>query len=116
MAIINPSTEQIEKALSLVEPSNMITDARYAMTMDGCSFATNRDGLNLHIGKNNIKVIRHFFIYGGLENGTNASVQHVLVDIDMYPKQNIIDSGYNPVHPREIPELFKNMETTIYEV
>jgi len=116
MAIMNPSLEQVEKALSLVEQSNIITDARYAMTNDGCSFATVRDGFNLHVGINTIKAVRQFFVYGGLENGANASVQHVLVNIDMYPKQNIIDSGYIPVHPREIPELFKSMETSIYEV
>ena len=116
MAIINPSFEQIEKALSLVEPSNMITDARYAMTKDGTAFATVREGFNLHVGINTIKANRQIFVYGGLENGTNASVQHILVNIDMYPKQNITNGGYIPVHPREIPEIFKNMETTIYEV
>ena len=116
MTIHNPSVEQIEKALSLVEPSNMITDVRYAMTKDGYSFATVRDGLNLHVGINTIKAVRQFFVYGGLENGTNASVQHVLVNVDRYPKQSVIDSGYIPVHPREIPELFSNIVTTIYEV
>ena len=116
MTIHNPTTEQIERALSLVESSNVITDARYAMSMDGCSFATVRDGMNLAVGKNLIKAVRQIFVYGGLEKGTTASVQHVLVHIDMYPKQKIIESGFNPVHPGEIPSLFANMETTIYEV
>jgi len=116
MKINNPSLEQIEKALSLTEPSSVITDGRYAMTMDGCSFATRRDGLNLHVGINTIKAKRQICVYGGLENGTTASLQCVLENIDMYPKQNIIDSGYIPVHPSDIPELYRDMETVIYEV
>ena len=116
MAIQNPTVEQVEKALALVEPPNVITDTRYAMAMDGCSFATVKDGLNLAVGINLIKAVRQIFVYGGLEKGTTASVTHTLVDIDMYPKHRIIESGFNPVHPSDIPRLFANMQTTIYEV
>jgi len=106
--ISNPTADQIEKALSLARPSNAITGDRYAMTTDGTAFLTKG---TLAVGRNLIKAIRYITIYGGV----TANVQHILENIDMYPKQNITGNSYIPVHPNEIPELFKNMETTIYE-
>ena len=112
MIIENPSQEQIAQALALVEESNAITDHRYAMTADGTAFLTSDDCCgHMAVGINRIKAVRQIFTY----NGTTARVMHVLVGIDMFPKQNITNRGYIAVHPSEIPELFKNLETTIYK-
>ena len=111
--IKNPSMEQIEKALSLVAPSNVITDSRYAMTADGAAFLTSDDSCStLAVGVNRIRAIRHIMVYGG----KTATVTHVLVGIDMYPKQNIINREYIAVPANEIPKHFENMETTIFEL
>ena len=104
--IKNPTQEQIDAALAIVEESTMIKAHRYAMTKDGTAIL---DGM-LHRGINTVKAIRHITVY----NDYVATVAYVLEDIGMYPKETIIAAGYNPLPQEDIPAIFKDLETILY--
>lgn len=104
--ITDPTTEQIEKALALVEKGNFITGDRYAMTQHG-TFINHG---NISTPKEKIKAIRYITVYG-----TTASLSYVLEGIDMYPSKEILKAGYTVVPQELIPNYFEDMETVIYE-
>lgn len=104
--IINPTNEQIESALALVQESNCITNDCYAMT----KFGTFLNHGNISTPKDQIRTVRYIQTYG-----TKASVSYVLEGIDMYPMREILKAGYAAIHQQCIPEFFENIATVIYE-